>query len=84
LGAISAFLQFAAIVLYLLLLWHQHVVANGQLGHHLLAISVRMVLLAAVVSLIGLLIDKNKWLAALSLLSTLPILLLMAGWQGIW
>jgi hypothetical protein len=83
-GAVSALIQIVAIAIYLVLLMHQHNASDDSLSHHLLAISVRMILVSAVVSVIGVFVDKRKALSVISLLATLPIVLLMAGWQGIW
>ncbi len=82
-GASSGSIQLAAIAVYLVLLVHQHKVSNDALGHHLLAISVKMTLVGAVMAIIGLFADEQKLLSLISLLATLPILLVMAGWQGI-
>jgi hypothetical protein len=73
-----------AIVIYLVLLVHQHRVADDSLGHNLLAISVRMSLVGAIVAMLGVFEDKDKGLSVIALSASLPILVLMAGWQSIW
>jgi hypothetical protein len=84
LGVLSALVQLLAIAVYGVLLIHQHTVPSDEMGNRLLAISVRMALGAAVLAFVGLFVDKQKILALVSLLATVPILLCMAGWQGIW
>lgn len=83
-GVLSSSVQLVGLALYGILLINQHISPSVKVGSQLLAISVRLVLGAAVLALIGLFVDRKKTIAIISLAATLPILLLMAGWQGIW
>ena len=82
-GAASGFIQITGIAVYIVLLVQQHTASSDTMQHHLLAISVRMTLAGAVVAMVGLFVDKQKLFSLISLLATVPVLLAMAGWQGI-
>jgi hypothetical protein len=83
-GGGSLLLEALSLVIYLVLLAYQRKVGNDAVEHYLLAASMRMVLLAGGIAMVGLFVDRKKGFTTICLLATLPILLVMAGWQGIW
>jgi hypothetical protein len=91
LGAISIVMQLIAIVMYGILVMHENADVTwtsikplNAADKGLLRLSIRLVEASALVSMLGIVIDHKRLLAILSLAVIIPILTLMAGFQGIW
>jgi hypothetical protein len=83
-GITGMSLEALATIIFCGLLVTEKVTSNKTVAIFLLGLSGRLLLLAGLVTLIGMFIDKKPALAVITMILTFPILILMAGLQGIW